>query len=142
MNLKYKVKGGGPHHKAAGSKLGIPTLSKEKRGNEMCISPPQIPSMRAFASAGCPGTLSNFKSSKKQIATIDLAGAVSFKSSGFLFNMADAERFCGTTKASHNGWNMVGTSQFLLKDSALTPGSLFRGTFMNNYESTGFLKRA
>ena len=49
------------------------------------------------------------KSSKKQIATIDLAGAVSFKSSGFLFNMGDAERFGGTTKASNNGWNIAGS---------------------------------
>jgi hypothetical protein len=31
------------------------------------------------------------------------------------------------------------TSNALLKDSALSPGSLFRGTFMNNYESTGGL---
>lgn len=61
-------------------------------------------------------------------------------------NMGDvaAERFGGTTKASNNGWNVAGsgTSQYLLKDSALTPGSLFRATFMNNYESTGILKRA
>ena len=69
---------------------------------------------------------------------------MSFKSSGFLLNMVDAERFGGTTKASNNGWNVApsGMSQYMLKDSALTPGSLFRGTFMNNYESTGVLKRA
>ncbi len=100
--------------------------------------------MKAFGSAGGPGNLSNLKSTKKQIATIDLAGAVSFKSSGLMFNMADAERFGGTTKASNNGWNNAtasGTSQYFLKESALTPGSLFRGTFMNNYESTGMLKR-
>ena len=103
-----------------------------------------MPSVRAFGSAGGPSNFSNLKSSKKHIATIDLAGAVSFKSSGFLFNMVDGERFGGTTKASNNGWNMQtsGASLYMLKDSALTPGSLFRGTFMNNYESTGVLKRA
>lgn len=31
------------------------------------------------------------------------------------------------------------TSNALLKDSALSPGSLFRGTFLNNFDSTGGL---
>ena len=29
------------------------------------------------------------------------------------------------------------TSNALLKDSAISPGSLFRGTFMNNFDNTG-----
>lgn len=33
------------------------------------------------------------------------------------------------------------TSNALLKDSALSPGSLFRGTFMNNFDSTGVIVR-
>ena len=139
MNLKYKVRQP-PRREGGGSKGGNPS-SKDIKGNQVCISPPHIPSVKAFGSAGGIGTLSNFKSSKKLIGTVDLAGAVSFKSSGFLMNMVDGERFGGTTKASNNGWNIAGTSQYMLKDSALTPGSLFKGTFMNNYESTGALKR-
>ena len=33
------------------------------------------------------------------------------------------------------------TSNALLKDSAISPGSLFRGTFMNNFDSTGVMVR-
>ncbi len=63
MNLKYKVKS----HLKGGSR--IPT-TKEK---QVCISPPQVPSIKNFGSAG-HGNMSNFKSSKKKITTIDLAG--------------------------------------------------------------------
>ena len=64
----------------------------------------------------------------------------SFKSSGLM--MGEGDRFGGTTKASnHGGLITSANSNFLLKESALTPGSLFRGTFLNNFESTGFVKR-
>lgn len=62
---------------------------------------------------------------------------LSYKSSGVI-NFDTSDKFGATTKAS--GLKMSGaTSNALLKDSALSPGSLFRGTFMNNYESTGGL---
>ncbi len=42
-----------------------------------------------------------------------------------------ADKFGATTKASYHGLNIgSAASNALLKESALTPGSLFRGTFM------------
>lgn len=64
---------------------------------------------------------------------------MSYKSSGII-NFDTSDKFGGTTKAS--GLKMSGaTSNALLKDSALSPGSLFRGTFMNNFDSTGVIVR-
>jgi hypothetical protein len=60
---------------------------------------------------------------------------LSYKSSGVINQIWD-DKFGGTTKAS--GFKGSGvTSNALLKDSALSPGSLFRGTFLNNFDSTG-----
>jgi hypothetical protein len=60
---------------------------------------------------------------------------LSLKSSGVINQLWD-DKFGGTTKAS--GFKASGvTSNAMLKDSALSPGSLFRGTFMNNFDSTG-----
>ena len=42
-----------------------------------------------------------------------------------------------TTKASTLQAAVSGENGLMIKDSVFTPGSLFRGTFMNNYDSMG-----